>query len=350
MSGIPVLNYSVNVMFSAPDMMERSSFSEAERFIFVTPEGTWGNFTVVDGRGLWRMTVMGAEEKLDLDSFDAAAWIRKAFGRDDLEFEVHSLSPWRRSQLVADRFRNGSVFLCGDAVHTMSPTGGFGVNTGIGDAVDLSWKLDAVLSGWGGARLLDSYETERRPIGERNASASTQNFRGWLPETNPSLLLEPTPKGEATRRAVGAGLMEGTHAEWQAFGVILGYRYEGSPICVSDGTPPTPDDFATYVPTARPGSRAPHVWLPDGSSTIDLFGRGFTLLHPAGAAAGDLAAMLDAAASRGVPVRAIAVPDEVCTVYEASYALVRPDGHVAWRGGSPPGDPGGVWDVVRGYA
>jgi 2-polyprenyl-6-methoxyphenol hydroxylase-like FAD-dependent oxidoreductase len=350
MSGNPLLSYSVNVLFTAPDMLDRSPLAQAERFIFVTPEGTWGNITVVDGRGLWRLTVIGNEERLDVESFDADLYVRKAFGRDDLEFEVHSLSPWRRTQLVADRYREQNVFLCGDAIHTMSPTGGFGVNTGIGDAVDLSWKLDAVLSGWGGENLLDSYEVERRPIGVRNGMASTQNFVGWLADGDSSALLESTPEGDAARQRIGAALMEATHAEWHSLGVILGYRYEDSPICVADGSPPPPDDFATYVPTARPGSRAPHVWLPDGTSTLDLYGRGFTLIHGSSADRSASAAVLDAAAALGVPAAAVTVPRHVCGVYEAAYVLVRPDGHVGWRGDSPPDDAARVWGVLRGAA
>jgi 2-polyprenyl-6-methoxyphenol hydroxylase-like FAD-dependent oxidoreductase len=348
MSGIPLLNYSVNVLFSAPDMIRQSNFSEAERFIFVTPEGTWGNITVVDGRGLWRLTVIGSEERLDLDSFDAGAYLTKAFGRDGFDFDVHSVKPWRRTQLVADQYQVGTVYLCGDAIHTMSPTGGFGVNTGIGDAVDLGWKLDAVLSGWGGPQLLDSYEIERRPVGLRNAGAATRNFKGWSPEADLSLILDDTDAGEAARKEVGAALLAGTHAEWESIGVILGYRYEDSPICVPDGTPPTPDDFAVYVPTARPGARAPHAHLPDGSSTLDLYGRGFTLVHPAAADRDVVARMLSGAGAARVPARAAEVPDEICALYEATYTLVRPDGHVAWRGSDIPARPGAVWDVVRG--
>jgi 2-polyprenyl-6-methoxyphenol hydroxylase-like FAD-dependent oxidoreductase len=348
MSGIPLLNYSVNILFSAPRMIEQSNFSEAERFIFVTPDGTWGNITVVDGRGLWRLTVIGTEDRLDLASFDAPAYLRKAFGRDDFEFEVHSISPWRRTQLVADRYREGNVFLCGDAIHTMSPTGGFGVNTGIGDAVDLGWKLDAVLSGWAGPYLLDSYEIERRPVGLRNASAATRNFKGWSPAADTSLILDETPEGDEARHAVGAALLEGTHAEWESIGVILGYRYEDSPLCVADGTPPLPDDFAKYVPAARPGSRAPHAYLPDGSSTLDLFGRGFTLVHGPNADAALVDRMMSSAAAVGVPAHAVEVPEAVTALYEAPYTLVRPDGHVAWRGVDVPGDPREIWDVVRG--
>jgi 2-polyprenyl-6-methoxyphenol hydroxylase-like FAD-dependent oxidoreductase len=347
MSGIPLLNYSVNILFSSPTLLERAGQDAAERFIIVTPEGTWGNFTVVDGRGMWRLTLIRDEEKLDLETFDAKAEIRRGVGIDDLELEVHSVKPWRRTQLVADAYSDGRIFLCGDSLHTMSPTGGFGVNTGIGDAVDLGWKLDAVLSGWGGPQLLDSYETERRPVGIRNATAATANFKGWLASTDRAELLEDTPSGEQVRAAVGQELLEATHAEWESLGVILGYRYEDSPLCVPDGTPATPDDQSTYVPTARPGSRAPHAWLPDGRSTLDLFGHGFVLLHQAGGAT-ETEPVVKAAAATGVPVTAQEVPTNVTDLYEARFTLVRPDGHVAWRSNSAPEDAEALLDYVRG--
>jgi len=347
MSGIPLLNYSVNVLFRAPGMISKSNFSEAERFIFVGPAGTWGNITVVDGRGMWRLTVIGSEERLDLASFDPASYLELAFGGPGLDFEVLSVSPWRRTQLVADSYQKGSVYLSGDAIHTMSPTGGFGVNTGIGDAVDLAWKLDAVLAGWAGPGLLDSYEAERRPIGLRNAAAATRNFRGWSPKADLSLILDETDAGVAARAEIGAALLAGTHEEWESIGVILGYRYENSPICVPDGTPPTPDEFSEYIQTARPGSRAPHAYLPDGSSTLDLFGRGFTLVHSAKADRGAVVRILSAARP-GTPAHATEVPDEVCELYAAAFTLVRPDGHVAWRGNDIPAEPASVWDVVTG--
>jgi 2-polyprenyl-6-methoxyphenol hydroxylase-like FAD-dependent oxidoreductase len=347
MSGIPLLNYSVNILFSSPTLLERAGQVDGERFIIVTPEGTWGNFTVVDGRGMWRLTLIRDEARLDLDTLDAAAEIRKGAGIPDLELEVHSVTPWRRTQLVADAYADGRVFLCGDALHTMSPTGGFGVNTGIGDAVDLGWKLDAVLSGWGGVDLLASYEQERRPVGVRNAQAATANFKGWLASTDRARLLEDTAEGEQVRAAVGRELLEATHAEWESLGVILGYRYEDSAICLPDGTPPTPDDLSTYLPTARPGSRAPHAWLRDGRSTLDLFGRGFTLLHGDNSR-DETAPLLKAAAAAGVTLTAHEIPADVLELYQARFTLVRPDGHVAWRSSSVPDDAEALVDLVRG--
>jgi len=130
-----------------PDFLQHCHYGEAERFIFIGPEGTWGNLTTVNGRELWRLTVLGTEQRLDLKTFDPAAWVRRALGREDARFEITAILPWRRCEQTAERFAAGRVLLAGDAVHAMSPTGGMGMNTGIGDAVDLGWKLEDMIKG-----------------------------------------------------------------------------------------------------------------------------------------------------------------------------------------------------------
>jgi len=347
MAGDPLLNYSVNVLFRAPDLLARVGQTPAARFIFVSPAGTIGNITVVNGDDLWRFTMIAGREKPDLAALDLAGQLRKVIGIADFEFEILSVAPWRRSQLVADSYRAGSIFLAGDAVHTMSPTGGFGANTGIGDAVDLGWKLDAVLRGWGGDALLDSYEAERRPIGIRNSVASSRNFRGWQPAADTAHILEDGPVGQQARDNVGAALIESTRPEWHSLGVILGYRYEGSPICVPDGSPEPPDGYSAYLPTNRPGSRAPHSWIDEKMSTLDLFGHGFALVDTAGDAS-DTQPLLAAANRAGVPLRREWVPPHAMKDYDGRFTLVRPDGHVAWRDGKLPADSDELIRLVAG--
>jgi 2-polyprenyl-6-methoxyphenol hydroxylase-like FAD-dependent oxidoreductase len=330
-SGIPLLNYSVGVFFRSPDLLKITGQHDAARFIFVSPSGPVGNLTVVDGKDLWRFTYMAGQERLDLDALDVEGIMRQVLG-GKVAIDILSIAPWRRSQLVADAYRKGPVFLVGDSAHTMSPTGGFGANTGIGEAVDLGWKLDAVLRGWGGEGLLDSYEIERRPIAIRNTAAATSNFKGWYSQADLSRLLEPGVEGDELRRSVGEEVVEGTRAEWESKGVILGYRYENSPICVPDGTPEPPDDYRVYVPTNRPGHRAPHAWLSQGRSTLDLFGDGFVLLGLGPDHEAAPAPLLDRAHELGIPVRPESLPDSVATLYQSRLTLVRPDGHVAWRG------------------
>jgi 2-polyprenyl-6-methoxyphenol hydroxylase-like FAD-dependent oxidoreductase len=347
MSGDPLLNYSVNALFRAPDLLARVGQTPAARFIFVSPAGTTGNITVVNGNDLWRFTMIAGREKPDLTGLDLAGLLRSVIGLDDIEFEILSVTPWRRSQLVADSYRSGPVFLAGDAVHTMSPTGGFGANTGIGDAVDLGWKLDAVLRGWGGEALLDSYESERRPIGIRNSVASTRNFRGWQSAADTARILDDGPAGRQARDTVGAALLESTRPEWHSLGVILGYRYEESPICVPDGSPEPPDDYSEYLPVSRPGSRAPHSWIDEKTSTLDLFGHGFTLVDTVTDASA-AQALLAAARQAGVPMRREWLPAKASECYDRRFTLVRPDGHVAWRDNRPPADPSELISVVAG--
>jgi 2-polyprenyl-6-methoxyphenol hydroxylase-like FAD-dependent oxidoreductase len=345
-----LLSYSVNVLIHAPGLVGKHQMGQAERYLFVGPEGTWGNLTVVDGHEIWRLTVLGSEEKMNFATFDPAAWVRRAIGRDDVGFEVDSSIPWRRSEMLADHYFKGRVVLVGDSAHTMSPTGGMGMNTGAQEVLDIGWKLEGLINGWGGPALLRSYEVERRPVAQRNIDFSTQNFRAWQDTPSPKAVCDLTPEGEAARKALGQRLRESTRVEWESLGLQIGHRYENSPINVPDGTPPTPDDYSTYVPTTRPGSRAPHVWLKDGRSTLDLFGRQFVLVVFDTGLEGDANAFAKAFAAKGVPFRVEFIEQQdVAQTYERPLVLVRPDGHVAWRG-SRAESPRKVVDTVRGAA
>ena len=341
------LSYSINMMIHAPDLLSKCKMGQGERYLFVGPEGTWGNMTVVDAKDIWRITVLGTEEKLDLARFDPDAWVRRAIGRDDVEFRVDSTIPWRRSEMLADRFLAGRVILAGDALHTMSPTGGMGMNTGMQEVLDLGWKLEAMIKGWGGAGLLASYEAERRPVAARNIAFSSSNFKAWKTSSTEAVYDE-TPEGEKTRRVVGAQLREALRVEWESTGLQIGHRYENSPICVPDGTPPLPDDYSVCIQSSRPGFRAPHAWLKDGRSTLDLFGKGFVLLAFDAAHRNAEEGFAKAFATRGVPFGTQHLDEpEIATLYERPLVLVRPDGHVAWRGEGVE-NPLEVVDIVRG--
>jgi 2-polyprenyl-6-methoxyphenol hydroxylase-like FAD-dependent oxidoreductase len=347
MEGNPALDHSIAVFLRSPGLLKRHDKGDAERYIFIGPQGTWGNLTAVNGDDLWRLTVLGFKDKGAFDSFDATYWVRRCMGSDDIPFEIIDVLPWRRTRLVAQRYAEGRVFLAGDAAHTMSPTGGFGFNTGLGDVVDLGWKLEAVLRGWAGEGLLDSYDIERRPIGVRNGTAASDNYFKLVSATDCSRILDQTPEGDEVRRRVGEYMQEATRLEWENLGVVLGYRYSPSPICVDDGTPEPSDSRAVYVQTSRPGHRAPHAWLPDGRSTLDLFGKGFVLMRFAGAP--DATPLVQAAAARGVPLHVENIEaDEIAEIYEEKLVLVRPDGHCAWRSDAIPKNPLVVVDTVRG--
>jgi hypothetical protein len=259
------------------------------------------------------------------------------------------LSIWSRRSLVAESYGKGRVFLAGDAVHQLSPTGALGMNTGIGDAVDLGWKLAAAVQGWGGPKLLASYDAERRPIGLRNVGMAAEFYLAHEHfEDGLSAIEDDSEQGRALRARLGRELERDVGAMFRTVGLQLGYRYEDSPICISDGTPAPPDDPEKFVPSARPGSRAPHVVLRDGRSTLDFYGRGFVLAQ-FGADAPDGAEIAAAAAARGVPFRSVTIEEpEAAELHERKLVLVRPDGHVAWRGDREPADVLGTIDRVRG--
>ncbi len=235
MSGNPVLTYTTNVIFRCPRLLSLHDKGKAYRHIFIGPEGTWATIVAINGRDEWRFSLIGGSEQRDYTTEEIEAAIRRAVGCD-FEFEILSVLPWVRRELVAERYRSGRGFIAGDAAHVMSPTGGFGMNTGIGDAVDLSWKLTAVIEGWGGVGLLNSYSAERQPIGARNVAEASGNLRRMLSVGRHADLLDATPQGAATRERVGREFGETMRREWHTLGIHLGYRYEGSPICWPDGS------------------------------------------------------------------------------------------------------------------
>jgi hypothetical protein len=345
MRGRDPVDKSVNLMVRIPRLADFHDKGNAGRYILVGEIGTWATFVAVDGRELWRITLYGSDQ-FDPYAADHHAWIKRALGCD-IDYELLNVERWTRRAMVADRYASGRVFLAGDAVHAMPPNGGFGMNTGIGDAADLGWKLAAVHHGWGGAGLLSSYEIERRPVGARAVAEALRDYDRLTSNTRFPAIAEESPAGEAIRRDLGARLGAANRRAWEPIGIHLGYRYDPSPIVVDDGTPPPEDDEMAYAPSARPGSRAPHAWCADGRSTLDLFGRKFTLLSLGrdGAAAATLA---EAATARGLPLDVVfrAEPD-IADLYRAPLVLVRPDGHVAWRG-KGAANPGAIIDTVRG--
>lgn len=343
--GTPVLTNTTNVIFRSRELASLHDKGEAYRFIILGNEGTWATIVAIDGFERYRFSIVRSPQGgHSRDAIEAA--IRRAVGCD-FAFDVQSITNWTRAELVAAEYGHGRAFVAGDAAHVMSPTGGFGMNTGIGDAVDLAWKLDALLTGWGGPRLLETYAAERRPVAERNGRESSMNLARMTPLGTLPLMLEPTPAGQRFRAEYGAAFSETMRHEWFTLGIHLGYRYDASPICWPDGSEAPPMEVATYQQIARPGARAPHVWLGEGRSTLDLFGRGFVLLRFREGA--EVAALLEAARSRNVPLRVEDIRHEAAhAAYESNLVLVRPDGHVAWRGDVLPADTEALIDCVRG--
>lgn len=336
----------VSIHFRAPKLVQCHPFGPAAIY-FPLHRDYMGFFLNWDTGTRWTYHVHLAPGVAPGD-VDPRAAIVGVLGCDT-DIEILSVQPWTAHALVADRYRDGRVFLAGDAAHLFAPTGGFGMNTGASDVVDLAWKLEAALAGWGGPALLDSYEIERRPVGFRNTREAALNFKemhsvmGFGDEMD-----EASPAGEA-RRAALREILVGQEKLLASFGVVLGYRYSHSPIVVPDGTPEPPDDARMYVPTGRPGHRAPHAWIDDSTALMDLLGPGFNLLCFEDADAG-AKALVACARERGIPLREVRVhSDEARALYGRRYALVRPDLMMAWRGDAV-GDPARLLATVTGHA
>src|SRR5215475_5641963 len=281
---------------------------------------------------------------------DMAALFEKVVAMP-VKYDMLHVGQWRQNLLLADSFMQDRVFLAGDAVHLVIPTGGLGMNTGVGEAIDLAWKLAGTLQGWGGPNLLESYELERRPVGARNVAASTFASRGrrqWRAAYSP-VMRENTPEAARARDDYIRIADREQRKSNEMIGAELGYRYTGSPLIWPEPGEGPPDDFIRYVPTTFPGARLPHVWLDDGSAMQDCIGAGYTLLRLGGSAA-DASGLTRAFAAIGAPFAILDVPDaRARDVYGCDLLLLRPDLHVAWRGNAPPAEPERLARIATGH-
>jgi hypothetical protein len=284
--------------------------------------------------------------------------VQKAIGAE-IPVQIISQRGWHAGgYLVAERFQRGRVLLAGDAVHLFTPTGGFGFNTGIEDVANLSWKLAAVVQGWGGECLLTTYESERKPVALRNAAVAREMGKAWHDLTVMASIEQDTAAGAAERaKAAQSPFVLENHfvrpedRDW--LGVVLGARYDNSPIIVPDGPPPT-DGLERYTPSSVPGGRAPHLWLDDshspGTSLFDRLGLYFTLLRLPGAPP-DTARLGAAARKAGVPLVVLDVAQpQAAELYMRKLTLIRPDQHIAWRGDELPPDVDALIATVVGRA
>ncbi len=296
--------------------------------------------TSVNGADEFMFWTRAKDENAAADDRAVADAMRRSTN-SDIAVEVLAHHPWTAGMaLVAERYGAGRVYLAGDSVHLFTPTGGFGMNTGVDDAANLAWKLAAMVQGWGGGGLLASYEAERKPIALRNTGAARQLSMNIGDIAIPPLVEQDSPAGEQARRDLGA-ILSTCGEQYGSIGVQLGARYDGSPIVAENGAPPA-DDFINYTASSVPGGRAPHVWMNDGrgagSSLFDRFGVGFTLLRLGGQAPAG-SALMEVAAKAGIPFNVLNCPDaEARDLYGCDLALIRPDQHVAWRGNAEPPD------------
>ena len=268
-----------------------------------------------------------------------------------VDLEVLAVNSWTLHLLVADRYREGRVLIAGDAAHLVIPQGGLGMNTGIGDATDLAWKLAGTLDGWGGPGLLDSYEIDRRQVALRNIRASEYAAMGtaeWR-KASTDEVADDTPEGARIRAKVAELADVHQRKGHEMTGIELGYRYGDSPLIAYDPTDPNDDGFQfTYRPRSEPGFRLPHMWCADGSALHDHLGTGYNLLRLGGTTA-DTAKLEQAIREIGAPIRVFEAQEpELRAMYGADLVLLRPDLHIAWRSDAAPSDAADLSELVTG--
>lgn len=287
-------------------------------------------------------------------SVDSDAAMERQFEKTigvPVNYKMLSCNPWRQNLLLAERYQDRRVFLAGDAVHLVIPTGGLGMNSGVGDAIDLAWKLEATLKGFGGPNLLASYEFERRQVGDRNVGASryaSLGRRKWRSMWRPNIR-DNTPEGQQTREILITIADVEQRKSNEMIGAELGYRYVSSPvICDIPGGPE--HLFRSYEPTTWPGARLPHVWLDDGSAMQDRIpAAGYTILR-LGRTRHDSSELADALKSHGAPVAEFDVPDQVAReIYGFDLILLRPDLHIVWRGNAAPDNAVEIAQIATGH-
>jgi 2-polyprenyl-6-methoxyphenol hydroxylase-like FAD-dependent oxidoreductase len=278
-----------------------------------------GTLIAQDDHDTWTLQTRPPPE-VDVPNLDAKATLEAWVGRP-FAYQILVANPWFTHLLLAERYGEGRVFLAGDAVHQYIPTGGYGMNTGIGDAIDLGWKLAARLKGFAGSRLLESYEAERRPVGYRNRLASERH-------TDVRIKIGELYQRIADPDVLAREIANLGNAENESWGIEFGYRYDG-----------VVGDPVRYEPTTVPGARLPSTFLDDGTALYDRLGSWFTLLVFGGA---DPSPLIDSAPA---PLDTVLIDDPVAPIYEAKLVLVRPDTHVAWRGNGCS-DGRAVWREV----
>lgn len=324
------LSHHYNIIFRAPGLKEAHAHGPAAIYWQYGKDG-FSAIGPMDVDDIWFFMPGGFKPGETLSDEAAAALIVKRTGID-LPYEILSADFWTASELLVDHYADRRIILAGDACHLHPPYGGYGMNMGVGDGVDLGWKIAAAIQGWGGPGLVASYEAERRPIHAAVIAEAVANH-AIVVAVPPPALEDDTPAGEAVRQALGADIQAAKGREFNTLGTVLGLGYENSPIICAEDGPPPPHDGQVYTPTARPGHLAPHAWLPDGRSLYDLFGPGFTLIVAAGADAAQVALAQQEAQEIGAPLAVITLDgDLIHTLYNADLTLVRPDQHVAWRG------------------
>jgi hypothetical protein len=347
--GTPVLQHAQSTYIRAPALLNLLPGKPAWLYFSLNPRRC-GVTMAVDGRETWNIQNFSYPGEADLTSVDRDWAIRMILGvGPDFQYEVLSTEDWVARRLVADRFRDRRVFVCGDAAHLWIPLGGYGMNAGIADAANLAWKLAGTLNGWASPGILDAYNAERQPITDqasRLISDIAQKVMMQRDEISVDIERQDSV-GEATRARVGKEAYDLDVHQQCCGGLNFGYYYEGSPIIAYDDERPPAYTMGTFTSSTVSGCRVPHLWLEGRRSLYDAFGPAYTLLRldPTTRVTG----IVEAAAKRNVPLTVVDVnAPEAWELYRRKLVLVRPDQHVAWRGDMEPAAPLDLIDLVRG--
>jgi 2-polyprenyl-6-methoxyphenol hydroxylase-like FAD-dependent oxidoreductase len=347
--GDPVVQRVQSSYIRAPKLLSLQEGPRAWVNFSLNPRRS-GSVYAIDGRETFLIHNYLREEEADFESVDRDWAIRAILGVGvDFDYEIISKEDWFGRRLVADKFREGRVFLCGDSAHLWVPYAGYGMNAGLADAANLAWLLAAALNGWGAPGILDAYVRERQPITEQvshfamNHAHAMAKQRGDVPKE----IEDDTPEGEAARLKLGRLAYDLNVQQYCCGGLNFGYYYDNSPIIAYDGEKQPGYSMADFTPSTVPGCRTPHIRLAGGTSLYDAMGPEYTLLRRDRGVA--VEPLLEAAAARLVPLKLLdLVCDEAAPVYEQALVLSRPDQHVAWRADHVPADPLALIDLVRG--
>ncbi len=350
LAGDAIVQRVQSTYIRAPDLIHRQLHERAWGTGVINPRRA-GMVYAIDGRERWLVHNYMKQGEGDFDSVDRDACIRTILGVDaDFKYDIISREDWFGRRLIANRFRDRSAFIAGDAAHIWVPYAGYGMNAGIADATNLSWLLAAHLNGWAPASILDAYEAERWPITSQVSRFAMSHAEAEIRRRGavPAEIEEAGSEGERVRRETGRLTYEINVQQYACAGLNFGTYYDHSPIIAYDGSEPPAYTMSTYIPSTVPGCRTPHLWCADGTSLYDAMGPEFTLLRFDCKV--DVAPLELAARDRGVPLKVLDIERPPDAAFYGPLVLSRPDQHVAWRGDSLPADPLALVDRVRGAA
>ena len=337
-----------NIVFRSDALAARIPHADSVHYWVLNPNqpGVVGRLDLIDR---WWCIAIGVDA--ERGEAEADALIRNLIGDEhaELPIEVIATDPWRARMQLANSYGSGRVFLAGDAAHQNPPWGGHGFNTGIGDAVNIGWKLAAVLQGWAPPALLHTYELERRPVAADTIAVASKNMATLAPELADPRLIGSNEEFAAVRPGVEAIVQRTKYGEFHSLDLVLGTSYRASPIVCSEphaDDDDEPFDGDNYQPSAAPGNRLPHSWLTPTRSLYDELGPAYSLVGEIDAP--EASNITDDAHRLGIPLTSVPLPREIThSLFEAPLVVVRPDQHVAWRGTDHP-DPEQLWTRVTG--